>query len=112
MVAIVVVALVFLLIGQIVVKKAGDTKPVDVASVLDGTTSEGTVTVRGIVDDVDTTAGAVFLKDLEKQEVCRGSQCILAVIKVMTNQQVEIGQRVEIRGRIAFADNLPYIVAE
>jgi hypothetical protein len=112
MVAIVVVALALLLIGHGALKKAGGAKPVDVASVLDGTASAGIVTVRGIVDGIDTATGAVFLKDLEKQEVCRGSQCVLAVIKVVTSQQVEIGQKVEIRGRIAHADNLPYIVAE
>jgi hypothetical protein len=112
MVAVVVLALAFLLVGRVVLKKAGAAKAVNVSSVLDGTISAGTVTVKGIVDDIDHEGGAVFLKDLEKEEVCRGTTCVLAVIKVVTSQRVEIGQKVEMRGRIAYQDNLPYIVAE
>ena len=112
MVLIVLVALGLLLYGQTLVKKAGRSGAADVADILDGTVPRGAVTVKGVVEEIDPGDGSIYLRDLERLEVCRDSTCMRAVIRVVTAARYEIGEKAEISGRIAYKDDLPYIVVQ
>ena len=104
-------AFALLIVGQAMLKRAGP-HVVDVATILDGTVDEGTVMVRGIVDEVDPAGGEIYLKDLEKTEVCMDSVCMLPLIRVVTDDEYETGTRATIRGRIAHDGDLPYLIAQ
>lgn len=104
-------AFAILVVGQAMLKKAGP-RVVDVAAILDGTVDQGTVVVRGIVDEVDPAAGEIYLKDLVKTEVCKDSVCMLPLIRVVTDDEYETGARASIRGRIAHDGDQPYLIAQ
>jgi len=104
-------AFALLIIGQAMLKRAGP-EVVDVAALLDGTVEEGTVVVRGIVDEVDPAAGEIYLRDLKRTEVCVDSVCFLPLIRVVTDDQYETGAQATIRGRIAHDGDLPYLIAQ
>ena len=112
MVAIIVGAFALMLIAQAALKKAGPPGAVDVAAILKGTVSQGTVTVRGIVDEVDPVAGEIYLKDLKETEVCIDSVCMLPLIRVVTDDEYETGTTATIRGRIAHDGGQPYLIAQ
>ncbi len=82
-----------------------------VAQVLEGEVSEGSVTVRGIVDLVEPDDNVVFLRDLERSEVCIDSVCLFAVIKVHTRARFEEGDEVVVTGLIEREDGFPVIVS-
>jgi hypothetical protein len=84
----------------------------DVAEVLEGEVTEGTVTVRGIVDLVEPENNVVFLKDFKRHEVCIDSVCLFAVIKVYSQASFEEGEEAAVTGTVSFEDGLPVIVSE
>lgn len=83
----------------------------DVSEILEGEVTEGQVTVRGIVDEVIPAEGVLFLKDVEKYEVCIDSVCLFAVIKVRTRASFQEGEEAVITGLIAYEDGFPCVVA-
>jgi hypothetical protein len=83
----------------------------DVAEVLEGKVTEGSVSVRGIVDLVEPDENVLFLKDLKRQEVCIDSVCLFAVIKVHTRARFEEGEEAVVTGLIAQEDGFPVIIS-
>jgi hypothetical protein len=84
----------------------------DVAEVLEGEVTEGTVTVHGIVDFIEPEDDIVFLKDFERQEVCIDSVCLFAVIKVYSRAPFEEGEEAAITGTVSFENGLPVIISD
>jgi hypothetical protein len=112
------VALFVILLGAVYVvftsrfiRHLGEPGVRDVAEVLEGEVTEGSVTVRGIVDLVEPEDNVVFLKDLKKHEVCIDSVCLFAVIKVHTRARFEEGEEVVVTGLIEHEDGFPIIVS-
>jgi hypothetical protein len=112
------VALFVILLGAVYVvftsrfiRNLGEPGVRDVAEVLEGEVTEGSVTVRGIVDLVEPEDNVVFLKDLKKHEVCIDSVCLFAVIKVHTRARFEEGEEVVVTGLIEHEDGFPIIVS-
>ncbi len=83
----------------------------DVADVLEGAVTEGPVSVRGTVDLVEPESNVIFLKDLEREEVCIDSVCLFAVIKVYTQARFEEGEETVVKGLIEHEDGFPVIVS-
>lgn len=117
-----VIAMVIILVGafsmmiamQVVLKKKGLGQPantVSVADILEGDVAQGRVTVTGIVDEVDPAAGAIYLRDLEKDEVCRDGICFRPVIRVVADGDFEVGKLARVTGTIGYSGGLPYLVA-
>ena len=84
----------------------------DVAEVLEGEVTEGRITVQGIVDIVEPEDDVVFLKDIERQEVCIDSVCLFAVIKVYSHAHFEEGEEAAVTGTVDFENGLPVIVSD
>jgi hypothetical protein len=112
------IALIVILVGAVYVvfssrfiRNLGERGVRDVAEVLEGEVSEGSITVRGIVDLVEPDENVVFLKDLEKNQVCVDSVCLFAVIKVHTRARFEEGDEVVVTGLIEHEDGFPVIVS-
>lgn len=112
------IALIVILVGAVYVvfssrfiRNLGEPGVRDVAEVLEGEVSEGSITVRGIVDLVEPDENVVFLKDLEKNQVCVDSVCLFAVIKVHTRARFEEGDEVVVTGLIEHEDGFPVIVS-
>lgn len=83
----------------------------DVYEVLEGKVTEGSVSVRGIVDLVEPEDSVLFLKDLKRHEVCIDSVCLFAVIKVHTSAHFEEGEEAVVTGLIAQEDGFPVIIS-
>lgn len=84
----------------------------DVAEVLEGEVTEGTITVQGIVDIVEPEDDVVFLKDSERLEVCIDSVCLFAVIKVYSHARFEEGEEAAVTGTVGFENGLPIIISD
>ena len=82
-----------------------------VAEVLEGEVTEGSVTVRGIVDLVEPEHNVVFLKDRDRTEVYIDSVYLFAVIKVVTSARFEEGEEAVVSGFIEREDGFPIIVS-
>lgn len=112
------IAILLILIGAVYVvfssryiRNLGRSGVFDVAEVLEGEVTEGTVTVQGIVDLVEPENNVLFLKDFERQEVCIDSVCLFAVIKVYSRTRFEEGEEAAVTGTVSFEDGLPVIVS-
>ena len=108
---VILVGAVYVVLSSRFIRSLGRPGVYDVAEVLEGEVTEGTVTVRGIVDLVEPEEDVVFLRDLEKHEVCIDSVCLFAVIKVHTPDPFEEGEEAVVTGSIDHEDGFPTIVS-
>lgn len=114
-----VVAMVIIILGafglmiamQAMLKQKGLGSTCQVAQVLDGTLTEGRVSVVGIVEKVDPEAGEVYLRDLDESEVCLEGVCVRATVRVTARGDFEVGRRAVIKGTIASRQGIPYLIA-
>lgn len=104
------IAAVYVVFGSKFIRSLGEPGVRDVAEVLEGKVTEGSVSVRGIVDLVEPENNVLFLKDLKRQEVCIDSVCLFAVIKVHTRARFEEGEEAVVTGLIAQEDGFPVII--
>ena len=81
---IILVAAIYVVSSSRFIRTLGEPGVRDVSEVLEGEVTEGSVSIRGIVDLVEPENNVLFLKDLKRQEVCIDSVYLFAVIKVHT----------------------------
>ncbi len=108
---IILLAAVYVVFSSRFIRSLGGPGVHDVSEVLEGKITEGSVSVRGIVDLVEPENKVLFLKDLKRQEVCIDSVCLFAVIKVHIGGSFEEGQEAVVTGLIAQEDGFPVIIA-
>lgn len=109
---IILIAAVYVVLSSGFIRNLGRGGVHDVAEVLEGEVTEGSVSVRGIVDLVEPEDNVLFLKDLKRQEVCIDSVCLFAVIKVYTEARFEEGEEAVVTGLIEEEDGLPVVVSQ
>lgn|GEM_PF-2969077 len=106
------IAAIYVVFNSRFIRNVGGPGVFDVAELLEGEVTEGTVTVHGIVDIVEPEDDVVFLKDFERREVCVDSVYLFAVIKVYSHARFEEGEEVAVTGTVSFEDGLPVIISE
>jgi hypothetical protein len=102
---------VYVLFSSGSIRRLGRLGEHDVADVLEGKVTDGSVKVRGIVDLIEPESDVVFLKDLKQEEVCVDSVCMFAVIKVHTRERFAEGDEAVVTGVIGEEDGFPVIIS-
>jgi len=107
---IILIAAIYVVSSSRFIRTLGEPGVRDVSEVLEGEVTEGSVSIRGIVDLVEPENNVLFLKDLKRQEVCIDSVYLFAVIKVHTSARFEEGEEAVVTGLIAQEDGFPVII--